>query len=67
MSGHLPTMTSKSGAAAVSVQRRLLTYSRRGQYFLYVAISAGFLATILVVIQAWLLSDVVSSVACEQI
>jgi ATP-binding cassette subfamily C protein CydD len=65
MSRHLSTMSSKSGAAAVSVQRRLLSYSRRGKYFLYTAISAGFLATVLVVIQAWLLSDVVSSVFKE--
>jgi ATP-binding cassette subfamily C protein CydD len=56
---------SKPGATVNSVQHRLLTYCRRGQFILYGAISAGFLATVIVVLQAWLLSDVVSGVFKE--
>ncbi len=66
--GQLLAVGPVSGAArrmsekSTSIDRRIVGYSGRARIFLYLTVACGFLATVIVVAQAWLLSDVVSRV-----
>lgn len=57
--------TPEAPSDSPSVDRRILSYTRQARTNLYLAIAAGFMASALVVGQAWLLSGVVSRVFIE--